>query len=160
MGFTDRLHVRPLVVEDVAGMGWAGSPTSLRAQAEWVARVPTGTVAYVCVCGPADLPLAAGGIGFATRPGRAEIWQLATMPALQSLGLGTMVIRALEGLARERGFPEAMLLVERDNPRARALYERLGYAVAGEEDAEWDAEDATGTVYRHRVTCDVMTRRL
>ncbi len=156
----DRLTVRLLELDDLSTMRWIGSPTHLATQREMMIRGVDGSIVYLCVCGPANVPLAMGGVSFATRPGRAELWQLATMPALQSLGLGTVVIRALEQVARERGVPVVMLLVERDNPRAAALYRRLGYDVAGEEIAEWDAEDDHGRVYRHRVMCDVMTRSL
>lgn len=155
-----RLTVRDVVATDLDGMTWVGSPTHRRTMAAWLGRVVSGVVDYLCVCGPAGVPLAMGGVGYATRPGRAEIWQLATMPALQSLGLGTLLIGALEDRARERGFPTAMLLVEDDNPRALALYQRLGYAVVGEEIAEWDAEDADGRPYRHRTACRVLERSL
>ena len=56
------------------------------------------------------------------------MWQLAVLPALQSRGLGTLLIRAAEQRIRNRGLRRAELAVEESNPRARALYERLGYA--------------------------------
>jgi GNAT superfamily N-acetyltransferase len=52
-----------------------------------------------------------------------EVW-----PAeRRSQGTGTAVIRAAETLARERGCHQIGLGVDDDNPRAAALYLRLGY---------------------------------
>ena len=45
----------------------------------------------------------------------------------QSQGIGTSLVRAAEALAAERGYAIAELGVEDSNPRARGLYERLGY---------------------------------
>ena len=61
----------------------------------------------------------------------AHIEDLFVMPELRSLGIGTRILAHAEGLAVERGFTRIGLAVGIDNPRARALYERLGYADAG-----------------------------
>ena len=52
-------------------------------------------------------------------------------PALQSCGIGALLIQAAEQRIRLRGLQRAELGVEDSNPRARALYERLGYAAYG-----------------------------
>jgi RimJ/RimL family protein N-acetyltransferase len=61
-----------------------------------------------------------------------ELAGLQLLPAHQGRGIGTRIIRDLmaEAAATGRGFG---LSVEKDNPRARALYERLGLVVVGEE---------------------------
>jgi len=51
---------------------------------------------------------------------------------LQGSGLGRLLVRAAEIELRTRGFRAAEIGAEKENPRARALYERLGYAVIGE----------------------------
>ena len=119
-----------------------------------------GEVIYLCVRGPANLPLAMGGVDFVHRPGAAEIWQLATMPALQSLGLGTMLIRALEDAARIHGFRTVVLLVEVENDRALRLYQRLGYAVTGSETASWDTEGDDDQIVRYTADCRMMSKEL
>ena len=43
-------------------------------------------------------------------------------------GLGTALVEAALDVARERGCKRVELDVSDDNPRARALYERLGFA--------------------------------
>lgn len=67
--------------------------------------------------------------------GLAGTWYLSTMgvdPACRGMGIGTALMTACEESGREKGFARASLLVERNKPRARALYERLGYAVLEE----------------------------
>jgi ribosomal protein S18 acetylase RimI-like enzyme len=60
------------------------------------------------------------------RPGDlVEIAGIQVMPTFQGQGIGTQVIRALIAEARAAGVP-LQLGVETDNPRARALYDRLG----------------------------------
>ena len=64
-----------------------------------------------------------------------ELAGLQFLPAHQGRGLGSRVIRDLmaEAASSGRGFG---LSVEKDNPRARALYERLGLVVVGEDGDE------------------------
>jgi ribosomal protein S18 acetylase RimI-like enzyme len=52
-------------------------------------------------------------------------------PALQSCGIGTILIQAAAQRIRARGLHRAELGVEDSNPRARSLYERLGDAAYG-----------------------------
>lgn len=48
-------------------------------------------------------------------------------PLYQSLGIGTKLLEQAFELARAEGFQFVGLHVADDNPRARALYERLGF---------------------------------
>jgi RimJ/RimL family protein N-acetyltransferase len=65
-----------------------------------------------------------------------ELAGLQLLPAHQDRGIGTRLMRELmaEAAASGRGFG---LSVEKDNPRARALYERLGLVTVGEEGDEY-----------------------
>ena len=63
--------------------------------------------------------------------GCAHVEDLFVMPELRSQGIGTRILRHGEHLARRRGFALIGLAVGIDNPRARALYERLGYVDTG-----------------------------
>ena len=60
-----------------------------------------------------------------------ELAGLQLRPDVQGRGLGTALVRSLQ----EEGRP-VTLGVERDNPRARALYERLGFALVGQDDRD------------------------
>ena len=70
-----------------------------------------------------------------------ELAGIQLRPDAQGRGLGTALVRSLQ----EEGRP-VTLGVERDNPRARALYERLGFALVGQDDR--DAPAALGAARR------------
>ncbi len=60
-----------------------------------------------------------------------EFIELYVVPERRSQGIGArLVMRGLQ-LSRERGAVQATICVNTDNPRARALYERLGFVEPG-----------------------------
>ena len=61
----------------------------------------------------------------------AHVEDLFVMPEFRSQGIGTRILEHGEWMARKRGFERIGLAVGVDNPRARALYERLGYVDTG-----------------------------
>jgi ribosomal protein S18 acetylase RimI-like enzyme len=65
-----------------------------------------------------------------------ELAGIQLLPGQQSRGIGTRIITDLLAEAAGAGLPMA-LSVEKDNPRAQALYRRLGFAVTGETDKEY-----------------------
>ncbi|AEN13922.1 acetyltransferase (GNAT) family protein [Streptomyces sp. DvalAA-21] len=152
--------VRDLSPRDLPACTWSGSATHLRSVERELARAALGEVDYLAVCTPVDLPVAIGGIDYQAREGAGTLWQLAVLPALQGRGLGTLLVRAAEQRVRHRGLRRAELAVEEDNPRARALYERLGYVAYGREPDAWDEEGPEGSVRRHETMCVLMARDL
>lgn len=60
-----------------------------------------------------------------------EISNLQVPESLRSRGIGAAIVRRAEELVRERGFGRVVIAVGEDNPRAAALYERLGYRDTG-----------------------------
>lgn len=54
-------------------------------------------------------------------------------PAFRGLGIGRAALTALETRARAEGRPALLLEVEHDNPRARKLYESLGFRLTGRD---------------------------
>ncbi|MFI0504263.1 GNAT family N-acetyltransferase [Streptomyces albogriseolus] len=154
------VSVRDLLPQDLPACTWSGSDTHLRQVERELARAAAGEVDYLAVCTPADLPVAKGGIDYQASEGAGTLWQLAVMPALQSCGLGTLLVRAAEQRIRDRGLRRAELAVEEDNPRARALYERLGYAAYGREPDAWDEEGPDGSIRRHETMCILMRKSL
>ena len=47
------------------------------------------------------------------------------------MGVGHTLLLAFEGVARELGYDKVSLLVGQFNPRAKALYQSLGYKKIG-----------------------------
>ncbi|MFE0806302.1 GNAT family N-acetyltransferase [Streptomyces sp. NPDC058794] len=152
--------VRDLLPRDLPACTWSGSATHLRHVAGELVRAAAGEVDYLAVCTPVDLPVAIGGVDYRVAEGAGTLWQLAVLPALQSRGLGTLLVRAAERRIRDRGRRRAELAVEEDNMRARALYERLGYVAYGREPDAWDEEGPGGLVRRHETMCVLMRRDL
>ena len=65
-----------------------------------------------------------------------ELAGLQLLPAHQGKGIGTRIVRDLMAEAASTGRAFG-LSVEKDNPRAQALYERLGLVVVGEDGDEY-----------------------
>lgn len=154
------LHVRPLVHADLSTLSWAGTPTHLEHVSEALRRALSGEVVYLAVCGPADLPLSIGAVDFAPTRGSGYIWQVVTHPALRSGGLGTLLASALEETARARGCTVVELGVEDGNPRALALYERLGYVPLSRDLSAWTVEDEQGRRYPYSTWCTMLRKEL
>ncbi|WP_326777917.1 GNAT family N-acetyltransferase [Streptomyces sp. NBC_01445] len=154
------VSVRDLLPRDLPRCTWSGSGSHLRSVERELARAASGEVDYLAVCTPEDLPVAIGGIDFQVSEESGFVWQLAVHPALQSRGLGTLLVRAAEQRIRDRGLRRAELAVEENNPRARALYERLGYVAYGRKPDAWDEEGPDGSIRSHETMCVLMRRGL
>jgi ribosomal protein S18 acetylase RimI-like enzyme len=154
------LTVRSLTSADLPSCAWSGGSPHLAAIASALDRAANGEVEYLAACPPSGLPVAIGGIDYAKAPGAGTLWQLAVHGALQSLGIGTILIEAAERRIRARGLHWAELSVEQSNPRARALYERLGYVAYGSQPDGWDEEGADGNITRYETVCTLMRKEL
>jgi ribosomal protein S18 acetylase RimI-like enzyme len=154
------VRARDLRADEVPSLAWAGGPSHLDAVNAELRRREAGEVDYLAVCGPRDVPLGIGGVDHVRHEGAGTIYQLAVQPPLQSHGLGALLVRALEERVRARGAGRVMLLVGVDNPRARALYERLGYREAGTETDRWSYVDDTGRTVDVADECVLMMKEL
>jgi ribosomal protein S18 acetylase RimI-like enzyme len=126
-----------------------------------MARVASGEVEYLVVRAPSGYPIAKGGIDYAVSPGTGTLSQLATADELRGLGIGAHLIAAAEERMRERGVHTVELAVEDDNPRARALYERLGYREeVRRQTASWYVEDADGNLALYETELAVLHKDL
>ena len=141
MQVTLPLIFRDLTRADIATMGWAGGRSHQSAMHYEITRAAQGKADYLVACPPSDVPVGKCGIDYQTDDGTAVIWQVAVHPVLQSLGIGTALIARAEQRIRARGIDTARLSVENDNPRARRLYERLGYVARYETADAWMTDD-------------------
>ena len=139
------LRVDDLTEADLPSLGWSGTRLHLVSVRRALDRVRSGEVEYLVVRAPNGDPIAKVGIDYAASPGAGTLWQMVTIQELRGLGIGAKLISAAENRIRKRGLAVAQLDVEVDNPRARTLYERLGYREAGHRSASWDAEAADGS---------------
>jgi ribosomal protein S18 acetylase RimI-like enzyme len=94
----------------------------------------------------------ADGIGY--------VWAVRVFPLLQRLGLGTLLMQAVEDLLCDRRLFIAEVGVEKDNPEARKLYQRLGYTPSGELQEEYSYTTPDGVYARHIVDQWILRKRL
>lgn len=146
--------------EDLDRIGWSGNRTHLLNVRHQLSRVALGEVDYLAVRSPDGFPVCKGGIDYVPHPGAGAIFQLATLEALQSLGIGTRLIGEAERRIVERGLHRSIMGVGDENTRARRLYERLGYERYGETVESWEAEDDAGKVYMHRAAITLLAKTL
>jgi ribosomal protein S18 acetylase RimI-like enzyme len=75
---------------------------------------------------------------------RGYFYSLRVKSEYRGRGLGTQLLRTAEDILCNRKMETASIGVEKTNPRARALYERLGYHVIGEDPGRWSYIDHLG----------------
>jgi ribosomal protein S18 acetylase RimI-like enzyme len=128
--------IREIVESDLAGLKeWYFTELGERFRRSYE-RHRAGEVVYL-IAEANGKPVGHLGVDLTRIPEVAFLWQFGVAPPLQSLGIGSLMVRRAEEAARARGFAVAEIAAETDNPRARALYERLGYELVGERDGEW-----------------------
>ena len=84
-------------------------------------------------------------------PSRADMFYIgnvAVLPALRGRGIGRQIMEHMHAEGRRQGAAVCALDVSAANPRAEALYTRLGYRVVKENVSR--LENATGRVADHR----------
>jgi ribosomal protein S18 acetylase RimI-like enzyme len=151
-----RLTFRDLEPADLSDLDWSGGPEHIRTVAAALEATYEGEIALLVGCLPNDRLIAMGGVDFRLSEDAGHIWMLAVHERFQSLGAGARLIAALEKKIIDHGRSLARMLVEHDNPRARVLYERLGYSEAGATLDSWPV--AGGRTYV--TACTIMERRL
>jgi ribosomal protein S18 acetylase RimI-like enzyme len=159
-GGVQQLAVGDLRADEVAGLAWSGSPAHLRSVAAALERAAQGLEDYLVVRVPAGQPVAKMRVDYTSEDGTGVFSQLATMGPLQGLGIATMLIGAGELRVRARGLAFAALGVEDDNPRARRLYQRLGYQATRRQHASWEYEDEDGVLRMYETTLTILRKRL
>jgi len=82
------------------------------------------------------------------KDGEHAILHLGVAPEMRGRGIGEQLVHHLLGIGREAGRTTAVLDVSVENPRAQALYERLGFVVTKEYPSR--LENDTAHVPDHR----------
>lgn len=148
--------VRDLEPDDLIDLEWSGGSEHLRALSDALQLRYDGRAELMVIVTRSGQSVAVGAVDYRKRTDAGALWMLSVHDRWQSLGLGTTLIRALEDRIRRRGLNIATLGVEHDNPRAAALYGRLGYHETGMALDGWDI----GGGRRYVTVCTVMSRDL
>jgi ribosomal protein S18 acetylase RimI-like enzyme len=91
---------------------------------------------------------------------RAYFYSLRVMEMFRGFGIGTQLIHEAESLTADHGFSWATIAAAKDNPRARRLYERLGYRVFGEDEGKWNYLDHENRMRYVHEPCWVLEKRI
>jgi len=159
-GGARQLAVGDLCDDDLAGLAWSGNPAHLRSVAAALQRAVQGLEDYLVARAPGGQPVAKMRVDYTSEADAGVFSQLAVMGPLQGLGIATLLIGAGEQRVRTRGRAFAALGVEDNNPRARRLYQRLGYQAAGRQHASWEYEDDDGVLRLYETTLTILRKRL
>ena len=121
----------------------------------WLDGWPVGDV--FLRCDPAEEPEVRRHL-----PGVATLVHLEVAGPVQRRGIGTALVRAGEDSARRLGHDRIALGVGLDNPRARRLYERLGYSDWGHGHtvASWREQRPGSAAVTVTETVDWLVKRL
>ena len=130
---------RPLRADDVERC----FPTSGRAIAEdWLARQARGDL-YVAVAEIDGVPVGRRCLDFTYYPHIhvGYCFAASVRPEWRSRGIGAMLEKHTEEVARARGVRAFRCVVAKHNRRSRAWHERLGYRELGDTVARWTELD-------------------
>ncbi|HET9650067.1 MAG TPA: GNAT family N-acetyltransferase [Microlunatus sp.] len=152
----DGVTFRDLEPADLSDLEWSGSATHVAHVAVELGRAYAGEIEILIGELPNRRLVALGAVDPTGRADVGVLWMIAVHETLQSLGIGSALIAALEDRARAAGCRTARLSVEHDNPRAQALYRRLGYVPTGSVLESWPVTGGRTYV----TVCTVMERPL
>ena len=166
------VDIRPLVAEEIElverhiNFDWANSRKHhqrLVKQEEgkgvylvaWHENLPVGH-ALVRWDGPTDHPIAS------KLEGCPDIEDLFAHPDYRSMGVGSQLLQHAETLAAQEGCARIGLGVDVDNPRARTLYERMGFEDTGfgEYKIRWLWTDKDGQTRWAEENCNYLIKKL
>jgi ribosomal protein S18 acetylase RimI-like enzyme len=154
------LVVDDLTTADLPNITWSGGVAHVESVAKKLEGVKLGDIEYLVVRAPNGYPIAKACIDYKEHEGAGTLTQLATVGDLQGLGIGSKMMEVAEGRIRRRGVGLAMLGVEDNNPRALALYERLGYVPSGREKESWMETDEHGNRFPYETEVTLLTKKL
>jgi ribosomal protein S18 acetylase RimI-like enzyme len=160
--------LRPFEERDAGALEWFGTQTPFRAALERSVRRHRSGLITLLIADVNGFP--AGRMNVKTRPdlehdlGRETIYehmtQLAVFAPFQGMGIGTHLIAAAERHLAQHGIETARIGVGKDNSRAQALYERLGYRVFGDALDEYDYRTPEGETVHVRNDIWLLEKRL
>lgn len=142
-----RFLIRACAEEDLENLEWFGMFTAHREIIREAFRRHRAGDNPMLVLDLGGFPVGQAWIDLAKKRDASTgiLWALRVFPIFQGMGLGTRLLHAAEGIIRGAGHAVAEIGVERTNEGARRLYERLGYALAGEEREAYSYEQPDGT---------------
>jgi ribosomal protein S18 acetylase RimI-like enzyme len=91
---------------------------------------------------------------------RAYFYSLRVMEMFRGKGIGSRLLNEAESRAVTYGYQWAAIAAAKDNPRARQLYERIGYHVFMEDNGSWSYIDHEGRTRHVYEPCWVLEKQI
>jgi ribosomal protein S18 acetylase RimI-like enzyme len=160
--FVAEVVVRLCRAEDLPQLEWFGTFSHHRELfAEALARQLRGEV-MMLIGDLGGYPVGQAWIDLVKRKreGIGYIWAVRVFPVLRNHGIGSQLMECAEHALHGRGFAMAEVGVEKSNPDARRLYERLGYSVTAELVEQYAYTTPEGVHATHVVDQWLMHKRL
>jgi ribosomal protein S18 acetylase RimI-like enzyme len=129
----EQVSVRPCEERDLEHFGAFGSDLHV----EYCRKEFAQDSVAILVAVARDVPVGKIHVHFEHREGAVWLEAAAVAVPQRGQGIGTSLVGAAEALAAERGFVIVELGVEDSNPKARRLYERLGYRSVARNDFQY-----------------------
>lgn len=122
---------------------------------EWLGRQDRGEL-YVAVAEVGGVPAGRRCLDFASlaRAGAVYCFAATVLPHWRSRGIGALIDRHCQAIARARGFHAIQTAVSKSNVRGIAWHKRLGYHRIAERVVRWQEPDG-----QHESDCWVLERR-
>lgn len=159
--------LRLATYEDLPKLEWYGQYTHFRAlfRRTYQEQLQQRRLMLVADCndfpiGNIFIQVAGGEQRYSDGRRRAYFYSLRVMDMFQGHGVGTSLIREAELLATQYHLRWATIAASIDNPRARRLYERLGYKVIAEDDGKWSYRDHENRIRYVHEPCWVLEKRI
>lgn len=162
-----KVIIRPIREIELPALEWEGAYTRYRKvfQQTYEDAVRGQRVMLVAVhggqiVGQVFIQLSSTERRYADGYSRGYLYSLRVRPEWQAHGIGTRLLKSAETTLRARGFTTAVIAAGKDNPRARQLYERLGYRAFADDPGVWYFQDVNGLQQSVSEPCWVMQKRL
>jgi ribosomal protein S18 acetylase RimI-like enzyme len=163
----DKVLIRPIRAAEVPALEWDGAYTRYRKvfqqtyeDAQRGQRIMLVAVAGAQLIGQVFIQLSSTERRYADGYSRGYLYSLRVRAEWQQRGIGTRLVTAAEAALRARGFNTAVIAAGKENPRARQLYERLGYRTFADDPGVWYFQDVNGVQQSVNEPCWVMEKRL
>lgn len=160
-----KVVIRPIREGELSALEWEGAYTRFRKvfQQTYEDVVRGQRIMLVAligsqIVGQVFVQLSSTERRYADGYSRGYLYSLRVRPEWQARGIGTRLVKAAEASLRARGFTTAVIAAGKENPRARQLYERLGYGVFADDPGVWYFQDVNGVQQSVNEPCWVMQK--
>jgi ribosomal protein S18 acetylase RimI-like enzyme len=167
MALRAEIVFRPAMREDLPKLEWYGAYTHFRRifQRTYEEQLTGERLMLLAVLN--DFPIGQIFMQFASNDGffwdmrkRGYFYSFRVMDAFRGMGIGSHLLGEAEGMLREKEYHSVSIAAAKENPGARRLYERVGFAVVAEDSGRWHYVDHEGLTHYVHEPCWILEKQL